>query len=146
MVRLIGFLVILMSAFGLGYYSGQHGIGDLREGVIGLSRTAFDSALGMGVERNLQWRTDLIEAKASVVEAKSEVMNRNFGNASRELARAMDSLQAAGRVERDPQRVAAARNLAARVRDIKVRISTGKIVPRSGLDDIQHELDTLLAH
>ncbi len=145
MVKFIAFLVLLMGSFGLGYYSGQHGIGDLREGAISLSRSAFDSALGMSVERNLKWRTGLVEAKASVVEAKSAVMDRNFGNASRELTRALDSLQAASHLERDPSRVEAARTVAAKIRETKVRMATGKIVPRSRLDDIQHELDTLLA-
>ncbi len=145
MVRTIGLLVLLVSAFGLGYYSGQHGMEDLRERAISLSRGAFDSALGMGVEHNLKWRTGLIDAKASVVEAKSELMDRNVGNASRELAQALDSLQAASRVERDPQRAKGARALAARLRETKVRMAAGKTVPRSRLDDIQHELDTLLA-
>lgn len=145
MVKFLAFLVLLIGSFGLGYYSGQHGIGDLREGAISLSRTALDSALGMGVEQKLKWRVGLVEAKASVVEAKSAVMDRNFGNASRELTRALDSLQAASQVERDPTRIEGARTLAAKIRDAKVRMAAGKIVPRSRLDDIQRDLDTLLA-
>lgn len=145
MFRLLGLLVLLTAAFGLGYYAGQHGGGDLRAAAVQLSRDAFDTALGMGLERNLHWRTELIEAKARVVDAKSELMERNYGSASRDLAKALAAVRAAGRAERDDRRRDAADALAAKLSDTRIRMSAGKVVPRSELDQIQNELDALLA-
>ena len=145
MFRLVGFLVVVASVFAVGYYAGQHRIHDLKETVAALSRHALDTALGMGMERNLEWREGLIEAKARVIQAKSELIDRNFGNAERELADALDSLQTARRGERDPERIASAKSLAGRIRQTKVRMAAGKTVARTSLDEIQRELDALLA-
>jgi hypothetical protein len=144
MFKLLGLLVVLTGVFGLGYYAGQNGIGDLRGAAVKLSRDAFDTALGMGLERNLQWRTDLIEAKASVVAAKSDLIDRNYGNASLELAKALDAVHAASRKERDPQRVEAAQRLAGKIRETKISMTAGKPVSRIRLDEIQHDVDRLL--
>ena len=145
MFRFVGFLVVVVSMFAVGYYAGQHRIHDLSETVTTLSRQALDTALGIGVDRNLEWREGIIEAKARVVQAKSELIDRNFGNATRELAIALDSLQAARRAERDPNRIASARSLVVKVRQTKMKIAAGKTVARARLDEIQRDLDLLLA-
>lgn len=144
MFRLIGFLVVLVGSFGLGFYVGQQKIPDPKQAIINLSRHALDSALGMGTESTLQWRGTLVEAKARVVQAKSEVMDRNYGNAARELSRALDSLETANRERRDPELTEKVRALSAKVRDTKAQIVAGKLVARSRLDDIQTDLDALL--
>ncbi|MEE8239757.1 MAG: hypothetical protein V3R16_00695 [Nitrospirales bacterium] len=145
MFKLVGFLVVLGGGFALGYYTGQHRIDDLQNAMMSMSRTVLDSAMGMGVDRDLEWRGGLIQAKANVVEAKSELVDRNYGNASRELGKALDSLQAASRAERAPEQAAAARDVATMVRRTKDGLANGKAVPRSRLNDIQREIDSLLA-
>lgn len=145
MLRLLGLLVMMSLSFSLGYYAGHNGVRNLQEAAADLSRDAFDKALGMGVNRDLQWRQELVDAKASLVEAKSEMMERNYGSAGRELTKALDAVQAAGRVEGEAGRADAARRVASKIRDAKIRITAGKTVPRSRLDEIERDLDTLLA-
>lgn len=144
-MRLLGLLVLLSVSFGLGYHVGQNGVRDLQQAAAGLSRDAFDKALGMGVNRDLQWRQELVDAKSSLVEAKSEMMERNYGSAGRELTKALDAVQAAGRIEADAGRADAARRVASKIRDAKVRMMAGKSVTRSRLDEIEQDLDRLLA-
>ncbi len=145
MLRLLGLLVVLSVSFGLGYYMGNHGVRDFQQAAADLSRDAFDRALGMGVNRDLQWQQELVDAKSSLVEAKSEMMERNYGSAGRELTKALDAVQAAGRVEADAGRSEAARRVASKIRDAKIRMTAGKSVPRSRLDEIEQDLDRLLA-
>lgn len=145
MLRLLGLLVILAVSFGLGYYTGQHGIRDVQQAAADLSRGAFDKALGMGVDRDLRWRQELVDAKASLVEAKSEMMDRNYGRAGRELAKALDAVQAAGRADGETDRARASRRLASKIRDAKIKVTAGDTVPRSGLDEMERDLDALLA-
>lgn len=144
MLRLFGLLVVLSASFGLGYYAGHNGIRDFQQAAADLSRDAIDRALGMGLHRDLEWRQVLVDAKASLVEAKSELMERNYGRAGRELTQALDALQAAGRAEADAGRADAARKVASKIRDAKVRMMAGKSVPRARLDEIERDLDRLL--
>lgn len=145
MLRLLGLLVVLSVSFGLGYYAGHNGVRDLQQAAADLSRDAFDRALGMGVNHDLRWRQELVDAKASLVQARSEMMERNYGSAGRELAKALDAVQAAGRVEADTDRADGARRLASKIRDAKIKMTAGKPVPRSRLTDIEQDLDRLLA-
>ncbi len=145
MFKLVGLLVVLGVGFGLGYYVGQNRIDDLREAVVSFSRQTLDDALGMGTQQQLRWREGLIEAKGRVVQAKSEVMDRNFGNATRELEGALDSLEGARRAESNRERVARVRTVTTKIRHAKVRLSAGKVVSRSRLDEIQEEIDDLLS-
>jgi hypothetical protein len=144
MFKLIGFLVVLIGIFVLGFYAGQHRITDLHETVTAFSKQALGTTFGLGIERNLEWRASLVDAKASVVQAKSELIERNYGNATVELSRALESIQDATRTEHDPDRIASAKSVAAKVRKTKVRMASGKVVPRAQLDEIQQDLDTLL--
>lgn len=144
MLRLLGLLVVLSMSFGLGYYAGHNGVRDLQQAAADFSRDAFDKALGMGVSRDLQWRQELVDAKARLVEAKSEMMERNYGSAGRELTKALDAVQAAGRGEADADRAAAARSVASKLRDARIRLAAGKPVRRSRLDEIEQDLNRLL--
>ena len=144
MFRFVGLLVVLGGAFGLGYYAGQYPVDDVKQTVISLSRHALDSALGMGTQQDGRWREELIEAKGQVIQAKSDLMDRNFGNAADQLAGALTSLEAAERAERNQAHAKAVRKVAGKIREAKLRLAGGKVVSRSRLDHIQGELETLL--
>lgn len=144
MLRLFGLLVVLSASFGLGYYAGHNGIRDFQQAAADLSRDAIDRALGMGLHRDLEWRQVLVDAKASLVEAKSELMERNYGSAGRELTGALDAVQAASRAEPDAGRAEAARRVASKIRDAKISMTAGRTVPRSRLNEIEQDLNALL--
>lgn len=142
MLKFLGWLVMLAAVFASGYYAGQRPIGELTKTVTDLSRNIIDTTLGL--ERTLRLRQGLMDTKAQVIEAKSELLDRNFGNAAKALADAVEHLEKASSAERDggwPQKV---RPLIAKVKEAQLELSMGKAIPRSKLDEIQKELDALL--
>ena len=145
MFKLVGFLVVVLGSFSLGFYVGHQNIPDMKEAVMNVSRYALDTAMGLGPKRQLQWRGRLVEAKARIVQAKSELMDRNFGTARRELDRALTALETASEAGSEPPQRATLRILTTEVRDIRGKIKSGQPVSQSTLNDIQKELDLLLS-
>ena len=142
MLKLVGLVVLLTTAFGLGYYIGQRPIGELKKTVRDLSRNVLDTTLGL--ERNLRQRQGLVDAKSRLIQAKSEMLDRNFGNAAKELSEAVDQLEKASNAERDSGRTSTIRPLVTKVREAQLELSVGKAVPRTKLDEIRKELDAVI--
>lgn len=142
MLRLIGLLVLLSGAFGMGYVVGQRPVGSFEEIIRELPRMFLESALGN--EEALRRRQGLIDAKARIVEAKSNLVNRNGREAARELRGALDSLEAAvpGDRGRVPQRQLL--DVTLKIRELRLDLAAGKKIPISRVDDIQRDLDSLL--
>lgn len=143
MLRFLGLVVLIGTTFVLGYYIGQRPISELRKTVRDLSRDVLDTTLG--IERNLRQRHGLVDAKSRLIQAKSELLDRNFGNAAKELAEAVDHLEKASSVERDSGRTSSIKPLVARIRETQLELAVGKAVPRTRLDEIQKELDRFVA-
>jgi len=149
MIKFVGMLVVLGSAFGLGHFVGQRPISELNDTIASLksqianlSRNVVDTTLG--IPGNLRSRQGLLDAKSRLIEAKSDLLDRNYGNAAKELAEAAESLEKAGLAERDSGKTATFKALAGKAREAKLEISMGKTVPRARLDEIQKEVDGLL--
>ena len=53
----------------------------------------------MGIERDLRRRQGLVDAKARIVQAKSDLFEKNTNDAVKGLAEAVDSLESATRGE-----------------------------------------------
>lgn len=143
MLRFLGLVVLIGATFGLGYYIGQRPISELKKTVRDLSRDVLDTTLG--IERNLRQRQGLVDAKSRLVQAKSDLLDRNFGNAAKELADVVDQLEKASNAERDSGRVSSIKPLVARVRETQLELAVGKVVPRTRLDEIQKDLDRFMA-
>ena len=149
MLRFLGMLVLLAAVFGLGYYAGQRPIGELKRtiatlsrNVANLSKTAVDSTLNL--ERNIRWHQGLVDAKAKVIQAKSELLDRNFGNAAKELGEAEEYLEKAARAGEDEGRGSKLNPLIENVRAAKADLAAGRAPARGKLDEIQRAIDTLL--
>jgi len=143
MLKLVGLVVLLTTAFGLGYYIGQRPIGELKKTVRDLSRNVLDTTLGL--ERNLRQRQGLVDAKSRLIQAKSDMLDRNFGNAAKELSEAVDQLEKASNAERDSGRTSTISPLVTKVREAQLELSVGKAVTRTKLDEIQKALDAMIA-
>jgi hypothetical protein len=141
MLKLIGLVVLVGVGFGLGYYFGQRPVTDLKNAVTDLTRNVLDTTLG--VERNLRVRQGLVDAKSRLIQAKSEMLDRNYGNAAKALSETVASLEQAASAGPEGQRNKMGL-LIKQVREIEGELSQGKRIPRSRLDQIQTELDTLL--
>jgi hypothetical protein len=142
MVKLVGWMVLLGAVFAAGYYAGQHPVGELRKTLADLSRNVRDSTLGL--ERNMRLRQGLVDAKAEVIQAKSELLDKNFGHAAASLGRADEHLEKAESAERDGGKAPKVRPIALKVQEAHLALTKGKAVPRGRLDEIQKELDALL--
>lgn len=143
MLKLLGMLLLLGGVFFAGYYAGKRPIPELQRTVAELSRSVVDRTLGM--QRGFRFRQSLLDAKAQVVQAKSELLDRNYGNAAKELAVAVEEVQKAADAEGTGERVPKVKALMVKVREAHLELTMGKSLPRARLDEIQQELDALLA-
>jgi hypothetical protein len=71
MLRFLGLSVLLIGAFALGYAWGKRPPADLERTVRDLSRNVMDTT--MGIERDFRRREGLLNAKARIVQAKSDL-------------------------------------------------------------------------
>lgn len=142
MFKLIGMLALLGAVFAAGYYVGKRPIPELQKTVADLSRSLVDKTLGM--QRDFRFRQALLDAKAQVVQAKSELLDRNYGTAAKELADAVEEVQKAVEAEGDGSKAARIKSLAAKAREAHLELTLGKAIPRARLDEVQQELDALL--
>lgn len=149
MRKFIGVVLLVIGAFGAGYYFGQRPVGtlqqtvfDLQQSLKDLSRNALDTTLG--IERDLRRRQGLVDAKSRLVQAKANVFDRNFGDAAKELAEAVDALEAATKGGKSDDSTNAVLDLAGSLREIRLEIAMGKPVPLKKLDELQHRMDQIL--
>ena len=149
MWKFVAVLVLAAASFGLGFYFGQRPVGTLQQSVSDLqdslkntSRNIFDTT--MGIERDLRRRQGLIDTKSHVVQAKSELFDKNFGEATKQLGEAAEALETATKGAKQDESILAARALTGTLREVRLELSMGKAVSIKKLDDIQREVDRQL--
>ena len=149
MWKLVAALALAAMSFGLGFYYGQRPVGTLQQTVSDLqhslkdtSRNIFDTT--MGIERDLRRRQGLIDTKSRVVQAKSELFDRNFGEAAKQLGEAAETLDNATKGAKEDESIFAVRALTGTLREVRLELSMGKSVSMKKLDEIQREVDRQL--
>jgi hypothetical protein len=149
MAKFLVVVLLLVGAFAAGYYLGQRPVGTLQRTVAELqqsmkdvSRNVMDTTLG--IERDLRKRQGLVDAKSRLVQAKAHFIDRNFGDATKELAEAVDAVEAITKGTKPNESTNALRDLAGSLREVKVDMVTGKPVSLKKLDQLQQRMDQLL--
>ena len=149
MWKFIAVLVLTAASFGLGFYFGQRPAGTLQETAAELqhslkdtSRNIYDTT--MGIERDLRRRQGLIDSKSRVVQAKSELFDKNFGEAAKQLGEAAETLETVTKGAKQDESILALRALTGTLREARLELSMGKTVSMKTLDDIQREVDRQL--
>jgi hypothetical protein len=149
MWKLVAALALTAMSFGLGFYYGQRPVGTLQQTVSDLqhslkdtSRNIFDTT--MGIERDLRRRQGLIDTKSRVVQAKSELFDKNFGEAAKQLGEAAETLDNATKGAKEDDSIFAVRALTGTLREVRLELSMGKPVSMKKLDEIQREVDRQL--
>ena len=149
MWKFIAVLVLIAASFGLGFYFGQRPAGTLQETAAELqhslkdtSRNIYDTT--MGIERDLRRRQGLIDTKSRVVQAKSELFDKNFGEAAKQLGEAAEALENVTKGAKQDESILALRALTGTLREARLELSMGKTVSMKTLDDIQREVDRQL--
>jgi hypothetical protein len=149
MVKFLVVVLLLVGAFGAGYYLGQRPVGTLQRTVAELqqslkdvSRNVLDTTLG--IERDLRRRQGLVDAKSHLVQAKAHLADRNFGDAAKELAEAVEAVDSITKGAKPDQSTNALKDMAGSLREVKLEIATGKPVSLKRLDELQQRMDQLL--
>ena len=149
MWKFIAALALIAASFGLGFYFGQRPVGTLQQTVSGLqlslkdtSRNILDTTLG--IERDLRRRQGLLDTKSRLVQAKSELFDKNYGEAAKELGEASEMLENATKGAKQDESILAMRALTGTLREVRLELSMGKPVSLKKLDEIQREVDRQL--
>jgi len=152
MLKILGITVLLGGVFLLGYYTGQRPA-EVRKAVREISSEVMDTTKDLsrnvidttqGLERTLRYRQGVVDAKERLLEARSDLNEKNFGDAAKELAEAVTHLEQAGLTGEEGGKAAKAKALAAKIKDVEGDLSKGKTVSREKMSEIQKELDALL--
>jgi hypothetical protein len=149
MWKFIAALALAAASFGLGFYYGQRPVGTLEQTVSDLqhslkntSRDIFDTT--MGIERDLRRRQGLIDTKSRVVQAKSELFDKNFGEAAKQLGEAAEALDNATKGAKQDESILAVRALTGTLREVRLELAMGRPVTIKKLHEIQQEVDRQL--
>jgi hypothetical protein len=149
MVKFFAVVLLLVGAFGAGYYLGQRPVGtlqrtvaELQQSLKDMSRNVLDTTLG--IERDLRRRQGLVDAKSRLVQAKAHLADRNFGDAAKEIAEAITAVETATKGTKSDDATNALRDIAGSLREVKLEIVTGKQVSMKKLDDLQQNMNQLL--
>lgn len=149
MWKFIAVLVLVAASFGLGFYFGQRPVGTLQQTVSDLQGSLKDTSRNiidttMGIERDLRRRQGLIDTKSRVVQAKSELLDRNVGEAAKQLGEAVEALENTTKGAKPDESVLAVRALTGTIQEVRLELSMGKPVSIKKLDDLQREVDRQL--
>jgi len=146
MWKFIGALVLALGAFALGYYFGQRPvgtlqqtIGDLQLSLKDMSRNVVDTT--MGIERDLRRRQALLDTKSRVVQAKAELVDKNYGEAAKQLAEGVEALESAVKGAKPSDQTQAIRGFVGTLQEIRLELTMGKPVPIRRLTELQQNLD-----
>ena len=149
MWKFVGVVALILASFGLGYYFGQRPVGtleqtvgDLRQSLKQMSRDVLDTT--MGIERDLRRRQALLDTKARVVQAKSDLFDKNYGEAAKQLAEGVGALESALKGAKKDEATQALKTVAEKLQEIRLELSMGKTIPMKKLDEVQQEIDRQL--
>jgi len=146
MWKFIAVLALAAVSFGLGFYFGQRPVGTLPQTVSDLQHSLKDTSRNiidttMGIERDLRRRQGLLDAKSRVVQAKSDLLDKNLGEAATQLGEAAATLEKATKGAKQDESILALRALTGTLQEVQLELSMGKPVSIKKLNDIQREVD-----
>ncbi len=149
MVKVLSLVLLLIGAFGAGYYLGQRPVGTLQRHVAELQQSLKDVSRNVvdttvEIERDLRRRQALVEAKSRLLQAKAHMVERNFGDAARGLTQAIDAMESISKGVIVNSSTNALRDYAGSLKEVKAELAMGRSVPVKKLDELQYRLDQLL--
>jgi len=150
MLKFLTVLLLLVGAFGIGYYVGQRPVGtlqrtidELQQSLKDVSRNVLDTTLG--IERDLRRRQGLVDAKSRLVQTKAHLVERQYVDAAKELSQAIDTVEALTKGAKADPMTKALRDLAGSLQEVKLELGMGKAVTLKKLDALQVRMDQLLS-
>jgi type I site-specific restriction endonuclease len=141
MLKFLGFLVVMGLVFGIGVYVGSQGPDTVLHKAKQLGAEVM--AKTGSVERNLALRMSLVTAKDRLVQAKSDLLDKNYGKAIAALDEAAQALTSA-KQSADAELREKFEKAAAKVSAIKTDAQAMKAGLQTKVDETVKELDQLL--
>ena len=149
MWKFVGVLALAIASFALGYYFGQRPVGtlkqtvsDLQQSLKHMSRNVLDTT--MGIEQDLRRRQALLDTKARIVQAKSDLLDKNYGEAAKQLAEGVKALENATKGAKKDEATQAVQAVTESLQEIRLELSMGKTILMKKLDEVQREIDKQL--
>lgn len=141
MLRFLGMIVLLGITFAAGYYVGRQGPDAVftKARQIGAEVVAKTS----GVERDVTLRMSLVNAKEKLIQAKSDLLDKNYGRAEAALGEAAEHLSSAKRVAAEDLQKKL-EGLSAKVSEVMAEARSLKAGVQLKLEETVKELDALL--
>ena len=142
MLKFLGFLMVVGLAFGLGVYVGQKGPENVlhKAKQLGADVVAKTSS----VERSLAVRTGIVNAKERLVQAKSELLDKNYGRAVSGLEEASQALTKA-KDSAGEELQGKLQTVAEKLSAVKAEAHALKPGLQAKVDELVKELDQMLA-
>ena len=149
MWKFVGVFLLAALSFAAGFYFGQRPVGtlqdtvsDLRQSIKEMSRSIIDTT--MGIEQDLRRRQALLDAKSKVVQSRSDLLDKNFGEAAKQLAESVAGLEEAIKGAKPDNSTQAVRTLIGNLQEVRLELSMGKPIPMKKLNELQQEIDRQL--
>ena len=149
MAKFFTVLLLLVGAFGAGYYVGQRPVGTLQQSVSDLQQSLKEVSKNvmettLGIERDLRRRQGLVEAKSRFVQAKVHVIDQKHNEAAKDLAGVIAAIEGVTKGAKIDDATASLHHLVDSLRDVQLELTTGKQVPFKKLEDLQQRMDEQL--
>ena len=141
MLKFLGFLLVVGLAFGLGLYVGQKGPENVLHKAKQLGADVM--ARTSSVERSLAVRTGIVNAKERLVQAKSELLDKNYGKAVSGLEEAAQALTKARDAAGDDLRGSLEQTME-KMTAVKADAQGLKTGLQTKVDELVKDLDQLL--
>ena len=141
MLKFIGFLVIVGVAFAVGYQMGREGPEVILKKAKELSTEVMARATAL--ERTTSLRTNLLNAKERLVQAKSDLLDKNYGKAVSGLQETAQTL-AQAKMSADENIRPKLESLSKKVSGLATEAQALKPGVTGRLNEVIKELDALL--
>jgi hypothetical protein len=149
MWKFLAAFALAVLSFALGFYFGQRPVGtlqdtvaDLRQSIKEMSRNVIDTT--MGIEQDLRRRQALLDTKSKVVQSRSDLLDKNYGEAAKQLAEGVAGLETAIKGAKPDAATQAVREVIGTLQEMRLELSMGKPVPMKKLSELQQEIDRQL--
>ena len=140
-MKILFFLVAFVMVFGFGYYTGQRPE-EIKQKIRELSGQVLKQTIGF--DKGFSVRRDFLQAKARLIEGKSQLLDENYKEAAKELGHAFDHLGQAQTAGNDGHAGKEVEKLMHEILAAQQRLARGKRVSRETFDGLQEKLDALL--
>lgn len=142
--KLILYVIILLLFFGSGYYIGSKKVGLVEERLSKMKSSMEVKILGLEKELSkARVKVKLVEVKDKLLQARTDVMEKNFGNAGKQIDAAKEAVEkVAASSDDDTKKTLKPINDA--LIEIKADVDKLNIKATAKIDDLKKEIDRII--